>query len=447
MGTPQTTQEPRVAEPGQDHGHPARSGHSGDLTVTREVVPADLPRIGFIGMALLALAGILVLGGLFLLGHFPNVRRSALARDDASAMTQALPVVSVLKPRPQARSTDLTLPADVQALKQTSVYPRANGYLRRMLVDIGDRVEADQLLAELDTPEVNAQLNQAQAAVQQAEASLKKAQVDTTLAESTLQRYQEAARTGAVAQQDLDEKRTQVDQAKASLNVAQANLAAGRAQVEQLQAMQSFARITAPFAGVITARNYDVGALLSPSNLSATKPLFQMEQIDTLRVFVNVPQTYATVVQPGQDAELEVRNYSGKLFRGKVVRSSGSIDQATRTLRVEIHVPNAEGLLYAGMYGQAQLHLAQDAKVYLVPSSALIFNADGLSLGLVENGVVRFQRVSAGRDFGVEIEIIQGLSGEERVVTNPGEHMRAGSHVQVVAAGQATRPTSLPSGQ
>ncbi|HOA75396.1 MAG TPA: efflux RND transporter periplasmic adaptor subunit [Phycisphaerae bacterium] len=416
--------------------HDAAYGRDGEAIV-RETVPTDLPRIGVGAVLLLVAALLCLLGGLFVLGYLPAKARHERAHATAAALTGSAPVVSVVRPEPPADSTELVLPANVEAFQQTAIYPRASGYLHRLAVDIGDTVEANQLLAELETPETDAQLGRARAAAQQAEASLAKAEVDLALAESTFRRYDEVAQAGGVARQELDEKRTQVDQARAGVNVARANLEAARAEIQHLEALKSFARITAPFAGVITARNYDVGALLSPSS---ARPLFQMEQIDTLRVFVNVPQTSATAIEPGQKAELRVSNYPGRAFQGKLVRSAGSIDPTTRTLRVEIHVPNTDRLLYAGMYGQVRLTLTKNRHAWLVPASALIYNADGLSVAIVENDAVHFREVTAGRDHGTRIEILEGLTGTEQVITNPGEHLLEGLPVEVVAAKDVEKP-------
>jgi RND family efflux transporter MFP subunit len=431
--------EPRDAA---DARHPAVDvRHEQANHAIKEMVPTNLPRIGIVAVLLLVVSFAALLAGLFVLGHRPVAERQKRALEQAANVSNARPVVSVARPRRQASSSELSLPANVEAFQQTAIYSRSSGYVRRLLVDIGDRVQADQLLAELDTPEINAQLSQAKATVQQAEASLDKAQVDLKLAESTLHRYDDVALAGGVAQQELDEKRTQLDQARAGLNVAQANVEAARAQVQQLTALQGFARITAPFAGVITARNYDTGALLTPSNLSSTKPLFQMEQIDTLRVFVDVPQSYADSVKAGQQGQLQVRNFSGRSFSGAVVRSAGSIDASTRTLRVEIHVPNKDNLLYAGMYGQVRLQVTRDQQVLIVPASALVYNADGLSLATVQDGKVHFVKVTAGRDSGTEIEILDGLSGDDQVVTNPGEHIQENMLVDMVITTQPEKPT------
>lgn len=398
-----------------------------------ESLPKDLPRIGTLGVLVLAILFLGMLGGLFLLGYLPHRRLQAGLLAEAASASDTRPVVSVAAPKRQEQAASLLLPADIQSYQQTAIHARANGYMKKLLADIGDRVTAGQLLAQIDTPEVDAQLNEARAAVEQTQANLEKAKIDFALAQTTLERYENFGKSGGVTQQQLDEKRTQFNQAKANLAAANAGLASSQAQVQRLEALQSFEKVTAPFAGVITARNYDVGALLSGSAGSA-KPLFQLDQTDPLRVFVKVPQGYATQVRTGQKAELTVRNYPGRSFEGKVTRSAGAMDPATRTLRVEVHVPNPDGLLFAGMYGQVRFEVTQADPPLLVRTSALVFNTDGLSVGVVRDGKAHFQPVTTGRDLGTEIEILSGLTGGEQVITNPGELIREGTEVRMISA-------------
>ena len=270
---------------------------------------------------------------------------------------------------------------------------------------------------------------------QQAQAGIVKAQSNVTLADTTYRRYSDVL-AGGVSDQDRDEKRAQLDQAKADLKVATANESAAKAEVQRLEAMQGFKNVTAPFAGVITARNYDVGALMSSSSTTTTKELFQLDQTNPLRVFVKVPQSHAAGIQQGQPAELLVRNYPGRAFAGSITRSAGSIDSATRTLRVEIDVTNADNLLFAGMYGQVRLRANQQQPPLLVPSSALIYNADGLSLAVAREGRVHFQKVAAGRDLGVEIEILEGLSDHDQVISDPSEQLKEGMEVELAPMSQ-----------
>jgi RND family efflux transporter MFP subunit len=409
-----------------------------------ESIPSDLPRIGTAGIVVLALLFVAMLAGLFVLGYLPHQRLQTDLRAETDRANGSKPLVTAAIPKRQQQATQLVLPADIESFQQTLVYSRTSGYLKKLLVDIGDRVQAGQLIAEIDTPEIDAQLNQARAALQQAEANVEKAQIDLELGRTTFDRYQETLKSGGVAQQQFDEKHTQWRQAGASLSVARANLGAAQAEVKRLEVLQGFEKVIAPFSGVISTRNYDIGALLASSVLGSGKELFQIDQTDPLRVFVSVPQAYATTVQTGQKAELLVRNYPGRSFEGAVMRSAGSIDPTTRTLRVQINVSNRENLLFAGMYGQIRFHIMQKQPPLLVPTNALVYNADGLSLAVVKAERVHFQKIAAGRDFGTEIEVLDGLTDNDLVIANPGEQITEGSEVEVLPVVQAEASTSRP---
>jgi RND family efflux transporter MFP subunit len=234
-----------------------------------------------------------------------------------------------------------------------------------------------------------------------------------------------------VTQQQLDEKRAAYNIATSSLKAAQASVLAATAAVKRLTEMQAFQKVTAPFDGVITARNYDAGALISVANTGAGKELFRLDQTDTLRVYVSVPQGYATDVKPEQEAELLVRNYPGQAFKGKVARTAGAIDQATRTLRVEVDIPNGEHKLFPGMYGQIRFKIPRTRPALLLPTSAFVFGTDGMRVTVLEGDKVHYRSVVVGRDFGSEAEVASGVSPDEQVVTNPGEHLADGMEVAV----------------
>lgn len=395
-----------------------------------EALPTNLPRIGLGGASLIGLSFLLLLAGLFLLGYRPYRSVQSDIISDAAEAAHRRPIVAVTTPKRQERTTELVLPAEIQAYQDTAIYPRSNGYLKRFLVDIGDRVQEGQLLAEIETPEIDAQLNQARAAVQQAQANIEKAKMDLGLGETTWNRYQTVG-AGGVSQQELDEKRTQLDQAKAGLNVARANMVAAQAEVQRLEALSNFKQVNAPFAGTISTRNYDVGALLSPGGSGASRELFQIARTDILRIFAQVPQAYATLIEDGQRVKLHVSNYPGVTFEGKVTRSSGTLNPSTRTLRVQIDVANDEQLLFAGMYGQLTFHITQDRPPLLVPSSALIFDAHGLQVSVLRDGKARMKAITVGRDFGKEIEVLQGLTESDVIITNPGQRVHEGTEVQI----------------
>jgi RND family efflux transporter MFP subunit len=428
-----------AAPPAHDgnHGPPAHDDP--------DALPADLPKVGTGRVLLITLAFAAVFAGLFLLGYLPHRRQQAKLHEESQEAQDARPVVNVDHPRRGPQTIDLTLPADAHANQATAIYPRANGYIKRLLVDIGARVTDGQLLAEIDTPEVDAQLNQARATLEQGKANVGKAQNDFDLAQKTLERYTGFAKTGGVTQQQLDEKRSAFAQAKAILEAAKATVSGSQAEVQRLEAIQGYEKVTAPFGGTITARNYDLGALLSPTN-TGNRELFRIDQIDVLRVYANVPQNYATTIKVGEKASFFVRNYPGRAFTGTVARTAGAIDPQTRTLRVEVELANADGALFSGMYGQIRFHVTQAQPPLVVPSSALVYNAQGTRVAVAVNGKVQFRKVELGRDLGNEIEVASGLGADELVVSNPGERLIDGIEVNVSMpkAGTATAEAPAP---
>jgi len=391
-------------------------------------VPTDLPKVGTGKVIVATIVFVLLLGALFAIGFIPHKRRIAAIDQEAAEAKDARPIVAVVKPKRADAGSDLFLPADVRPFQQTSIFPRANGYLSKLYVDIGDTVKEGQPLADIETPEVEAQLAQARASVQQQQANVGKAKNDFDLAKTTLDRYEAFGKTGGVTQQQVDEKAAAYSQAKAVFEGANASLASANADVQRLEAIQGFSKITAPFAGKVTMRNYDVGALLSSTG---GREMFRLEQADTLRVYVNVPQTYATAIAIGQPADLIVSNYPGKAFTGKVTRSAQTLEISTRTIKFEVDVPNPDGKLYAGMFGQVKFTIKPPTPPLLVPTSALVFNAKGLRLATVgDDKKVKFVPISVGRDFGTEVEVSQGLTGQEQIVANPGERLADGVEVK-----------------
>lgn len=402
-------------------------------------IPTDLPKVGTRGIVIVAFVFILLLAALFAVGYIPHLHRMREAEAIAKEQDDK-PIVEVVQPKRANTGGELVLPGDARAFQETALYPRATGYLKQLLVDIGDRVKAGQLLAVIEAPEIDAQLNEARAALEQAKTNVTKSQTDLAFAQTTLQRYESAVKTGAVTTQDVDEKRTALDQAKSAVDASRAAVAASEASVQRLAELQGFQKVYAPFGGVITSRGYDVGALLTAAN-STNRALFGLAETDTLKVFVSVPQTYATAITNGQEATLEVRNFPGRLFKGKVVRSSGALDPATRTLKMEVDFPNSDDVLFAGMYGQVHLQIKSPTPPLMLPTSALVFDTDGTKVATVaENNKVKFQKILVGRDLGTELEVTDGLSGSEQVVSNPGERLADGVEVQIAP------PTAQPGG-
>lgn len=414
---------------------PSRADSNG---MEESVIPSDLPRPGKAVMVTAAIAFALLLIALFLIGWYPRHQIELQTDADAAAIDSGVPIVQAAAPKLSASSGELVLPADVKPYQMAALYTRSNGFLKELRHDINDRVQEGELLAVVDAGEVDAQLAQAIAARDQARANVDRAQADIDLAEVTLKRYVDAqkASPGSVTQEDLDTKKSALVDAAAALKQASANVTASDANVNQLTVLQSYERVYAPFSGTITSRNYDVGALLNQATTGtgAGKELFDIAQTDPLKVYISVPQTYATEIQMGQSASLVVRNYPGREFAGIVVRSSGSLDPATRTLLLEIHFPNPKNDLYAGMYGQVKLKVHPASPALTIPTSALIFNAQGIQVALVKDDKVHFQPITLGRDMGTELEVAAGLDEHDLVIANPGERLREGGPVKVAVS-------------
>lgn len=432
---------PTTAPQSEAHPDPARgngaahaAGHAAPHATDEHEIPTDLPRPGTGTVVIATIVFVLLLAALFVIGYIPHERRAAEARDDAKEAASGLPVVTVEAPKKAAGSKDLVLPCDVRANQDTDIYPRANGYLKKWYADIQDRVEAGQLLAEIDTPEVDAQLQQSKAQLEQSKANVLRSEADLALAQKNLDRFIEANKTspGSVTEQQVDQNRAAYDDAKAALEQTKASVASSEADVQRLTVLQGFEKVTAPFAGIITARNYDVGALLNPTATGPGKQIYSIAQTDTLRVFVNVPQSYATQVKVGQPVFLKVRNYPDREFTGTIARTTGSLDATTRTLAVELHFPNKDNALYAGMYGQVRLPVTNEQPVLVIKSSSLLFNAAGTQVATVKDGnKIHLQKVDIARDLGTELEIASGLTPDDKVVTNPGEKLGEGVAVDV----------------
>jgi RND family efflux transporter MFP subunit len=346
-------------------------------------------------------------------------RMSSAKALEAGTAEHAKTYVKTTAPSTAGAGTTLTLPGSLQGFVQSPISARGVGYLKRWTKDIGSRVEKGELLAEIESPEVDQQLSQAQAARDQAAASL-------AIAKSTAERWEELRKTGMVAQQQLDERRSAEAQARA-------NLAATEANVERLRQLQGFKRVVAPFSGVITKRNVDAGDLIDGGG-GAGKALFVLTQTDPLRVFVDVPQTYAHLVKVGQAVTVTQTELRGKSFQGKVARTSASLDAATRTMQIEVALPNKEGELLPGAYVQVALPLA-GGKELTVSTNALMFRSAGLRVAAVDGaGKVKLLPIKVGRNFGESVEVLEGLQGTERLVLNPSDSLADGDIVAMAAA-------------
>jgi RND family efflux transporter MFP subunit len=372
-----------------------------------------------IRLAAIAVLALVVAGGFSIARRFSDHR--ALARETEAL---AIPTVSVMKPGSEPAQEELTLPAQLQAYVESSIYSRTNGYLKRWYKDIGSHVRKGELLAEIDTPEIDQELMQAKAARQQILAQVE-------LAKTSAERWNNLRKTDSVSQQEADQQNSAYTQ-------AQANLAASDANVRRLEQMESFKRIEAPFTGVITRRSVDIGALITAGSTGQTKELFNLAQFDPLRVYVSVPQADAASIRPGMAAYIELREYPGQKFSGSVVRTADAIDTATRTMLTEVDVPNHDGHLLPGSY--AQLHFAvpiQTTRVSL-PVNALLFRPEGPRVAVVgSDHRVHLKPVMIGRDFGNKLEILNGLALTDQVVMNPADSLEDGQLVNLKNEGGA----------
>ena len=368
---------------------------------------------------LLASVALLIFAGILVYGVLARLRNGATVRAETAQM--AVQSVSVVSPQLSALSQEIVLPGNVQPFMGAAIYSRTNGYLKRWHADIGAHVRKGQLLAEIETPEVDQQL-------QQSRSNLATAQANVKLAEITKNRYQGLLATHAVSQQD-------VDNAVGTYNANQAIVEASQANVKQLETLQSFEKIYAPFDGIVTARNTDIGALIVSGNAGGVKTdLFHISQPGKLRVYVNVPEQYSQAATPGLTAELTLAEFPGRRFQGTLVRSSNAINYATRTLLAEIDVDNPSGELLSGSYAEVHLNVRGRASSYLVPVSTLIFRSQGLQVAVVKNGCALLTRVTPGHDLGDQIEIVSGLQPDDQVIVNPPDSIVSGQAVQVVQA-------------
>jgi RND family efflux transporter MFP subunit len=332
--------------------------------------------------------------------------------------TLAIPTVAVIHAAVESTEEDLVLPGAMQAYVESPIYARTNGYLKKWYHDIGSRVREGELLADIDTPEVDQQLSQARA-------DLNTAQANANLSKITAARYQELIKTDGVSKQE-------VDNAIGDLEAKVANVKSAEANVRRLEDLESFKHIYAPFSGVITRRNVDTGTLINAGNGGATQQLFSLAQTDPLRVYVSVPEAYAPSIRSGLGAFLELTQYPGQKFQGKVVRTAESIEVGTRTLLTEVDVPNHNGALLPGGYSQAHLQVKVTGARLAVPVNALLFRSEGLRAVVVDaNHRAHLKSITVGRDYGTTLEVLQGLNPEDWIVLNPADSLDDGQEVRV----------------
>jgi multidrug efflux system membrane fusion protein len=392
------------------------NGRALETEISEPEVKLESPRRrrhrGYILAAVLAV-GFLVAAIVGLISRFSE--RRALAKE-----TEALAVttVAVIHPKVELPQQQLVLPSTLQAYIESPIYARTNGYLLKWYKDIGSRVEKGGALADIETPEIDQELRQARAARDQAAAQVEIAKVSA-------KRWENLQKMDAVAQQETDERANTYAQ-------AQANLAAADANVRRLEELESFKHVYAPFSGVITKRNIDIGALINAGNTGSNQQLFDIARIDPIRVYVSVPEIYAPSVRPGVRASIAVPSLNGQNFSGSVVRNADAIDTATRTLLTEIDVPNPKRELLPGAYAQVHFDLKVEAVRLSIPVNALLFRAEGTRAAVVDaNRRVHLQPVTIGRDYGTTVEILAGLEPSDSIVLNPSDSLEEGQQVSV----------------
>jgi RND family efflux transporter MFP subunit len=329
----------------------------------------------------------------------------------------AIPSVNVIYPATSTLSSEIALPGSTQAFTDTPIYSRTSGYLKNWYFDIGTHVRKGQLMAQIETPEVDQQLQVAQADLKSTEANL-------DLANVTSNRYQNLLKTNSVSKQETDVAMSDASAKKAAVDAAMAT-------VRRLEQLQSFEKVYAPFDGIVTARNVDIGALIQAGENTSPKELFHLAAIGKIRVFVSVPEAYSSAVKNGGKATLTLDEYPGRSFVGTITRNSNAIDQATRTLNVEVDIDNPKGELLPGAYVFVHFKVPEQAASVMIPSNTLLFRAEGLRVGVVRDGRVQLVPVTIGKDAGANVEISSGVTKNDAVILNPSDSLASGQEVQI----------------
>jgi RND family efflux transporter MFP subunit len=379
-------------------------------------VPEE-PRLRRVGKVSLAVAAVL-----FVLLVFTNIHSRSVAEARLKQTTEeiAIPTVDVVSPKEGAPTQEIVLPGTTQAFSDSPIYARTNGYLKRWYFDIGAHVKKGQLLAEIETPEIDQQL-------QQAQAELNTAQANLSIAKITASRWQDLVSTGSVSQQETD-------QAVSNQTAVAAAVESSSANVRRLEQLQSFEKIYAPFDGIITARNTDIGALIDAGASTQPRELFHIAAIRTLRLYVSVPEVYSRAARPGSKASVTLDEFPGEVFHGTLVRNANSIDIASRTLLVEVDVDNENGRLLPGAYVFVHLKLPDQIHSVTIPSNALVFRKEGLQVGLVRNGKAELVPIKINRDYGNTVEVVSGLQPTDSVIVDPSDSLVAGTNVRIAGA-------------
>lgn len=379
----------------------------------------------------LLIIAVLVLVGIVIAGVIPRRRAEADLKKTTDQL--AIPTVEVMLPKKGAPTTEIVLPGNIEAFSDSPIYSRTDGYLTKWYFDIGSHVKKGDLLADIETPEIDQQLDQARADLNTAEANF-------SLSQITAQRYEDLAKSDSVSKQD-------VDNANGDFQAKKAMVASAQSNVNRLQQLQSFEKIYAPFDGVITARNTDVGHLINAgASSSPGTELFHIAALNKLRVYINVPQEYSESARPGLTADLELQQFPGREFKGTLVRTADAMDPASRTLLTEVDVENPTGVLLPGEYAQVHLRVPSGPLSVIIPVTALIFRSEGLQAAVVNDGQhAELRRIVLGRDYGSEVEVVSGLTAQDHVMIQPPDSLVQSEVVRVEQETPRSQPQASES--
>lgn len=405
----------------------------------------ELPRptkLGATRLVALGACGLAVVAAAFAMGFWPRHSAKAGLERDTREAAGAVAKVVVVAPKVAASDRALALPGTIQPMEETTVYPRVDGYVRSWSVDIGDVVKEGQVLAEIDTPEIDQQLAQARAQAAEGAASVLQAKANRDVSTASLTRTEKLVAEGVASQQELDERRGKARSDEAAITVAEATHAAQQANIRRFGELKTFAAVVAPFAGRVTRRTIQRGMLVSAGTAT---PLFQIASTDPVRILLGVPQDVAPSVKPDVAAKVTVREFAGQTFEGRVARSAGALDAATRTMNTEIRVPNPDGKLLAGMFAQVLITLPSPHRVLELPATVLFNDAQGLRVAVVTpDDMIHLAPIVIERDTGATLLVASGLDGSERIVKNASAALAEGTKVEIVPDVAAPSASASP---
>ncbi len=423
-----TNHPSHVSAGGSQPGHAREAGHGGGHGEGEVFDPAE-HRPSTRGLASVSVLAALVGAGLLAAGVVPRVmHRDALETEEKGAAS-AVPHVRVARAERVTTGAAVVLPGTVQPLQETAIFARANGYVRKWYVDIGADVKRGQVLVDLDLPDVDEELRQAKASATQSQAAVAQAKSQLDFARATNDRFTALIPTGVVSKQQTDQYSSAYDVQKANVEAAEAARGSSDANVRRVEDLRAYGTVVAPFDGVVTMRSAEVGQLVV-SGTGQGQPLFKVAEVDVVRVFVNVPQLYAAGIQPGMEALTSIRELPKQTFKGKIGRTSRELDTATRSLLVEVDIPNPDRTLVSGMYAKVSFDVKRQDSPLLVPATAALIDASGTRAAVVKNGTIHWQKVEIEADLGDKLAIATGLNEGDTIAATPSERLIEGMTVE-----------------